>query len=242
MTKRDQVMLSVVGALVVLAAGWFLLAAPKRAEQRSLDTQLAAAQAQYDQLAAQVAQYRTAREELRRSARSLVKAGRALPTAVAMPAVLRQLERTARESSVQMSTLTTTGQPSGVTTLPGVNKLDLDLVFQGRFVELQRFLANLQRFVRVSSDQVSSTGRLLTLNSLKLAPGTAGLPRLDATVSASIYVLQPQALLSGQGATGTTPASPGVAAPGVTAPATAAPATSAPASSPAPAATAQVTP
>lgn len=76
--------------------------------------------------------------------------------------------------------------------------------FQGNFFNLANFLGRLQRFVVANNQKVSVSGRLMTLNAITLGPGAAGFPQVQATISASTYLLPAsQGLLNGA-----TPAGP----------------------------------
>lgn len=233
MSSRDRTLLIVVGLVVVLGGAWFAIVSPKRSESASIDTQITAAGAALQQANSDVARYAAARDALRNDAKALRAAGKALPTRVAMPALLRQLERTATSDGVDMTALTTSGS-SGLpaaptTTTPGIDSVGLSLTFSGDFVNLQRYLATLERFVRVSTRNVEATGRLFAINGIRLGAGAKGLPNLSASVDATVYVLQPAAAEAATQPAATTPAT---GAP--------APASASTGSSPTPIATAEV--
>jgi Tfp pilus assembly protein PilO len=90
-------------------------------------------------------------------------------------------------------------------TLPGVmpgpeglSVLPLKITFQGSFFKLERFLNRVHRFAKVGGERVDIHGRLLTIEGVSLAPGTAGLPQLKAEISAQAYVA-PEASQGGAG-------------------------------------------
>jgi Tfp pilus assembly protein PilO len=188
-STRDKTILGLVAVVAALAAGWFTVGSPKRSEMAELDTQIAAKQAEVDGVASRAAQYRAARDELRRNPDAFANAGRALPNRVQMPDLLRTLTRTARQSGVAMGNLSTSAGGAGAT--PGINAVNLTLDFEGEFLALQRFLGRLQTMVDVSEQNVAAKGRLLALNKLQLVPGDGS---LGAKVDATVYVLQPSAL------------------------------------------------
>jgi Tfp pilus assembly protein PilO len=196
-SQRDRIVAVVAAALAVFAGGWFFISKPQREEAKQLDEQLVAAQATLDGAAARAAQYRAARRSLQKHPEAFEKAGKALPNRVAMPDLLRTLTRTAKGTGVTVGDLAT---KPGTSTTPGISTVDLDLTFNGDFLSLQRYLARLQRFVEVSQQKVDAKGRLLTLNSVKLARPDAETAGLSAKVAATVYVLQPGALAAGQAA------------------------------------------
>ena len=209
MSQRDKIIVGVGVTLVALLGGWFVIAKPKRAEMRTLDAQIAAQRSDLAGVSAKAAQYRAARDQLRKNPQAFRQAGKALPNRVAMSELLRTLSRTASHNGVNMSDLST---GSGSSTSPGINSVDLSLNFDGSFLQLQRFLAQLQKFVKVSNQKVAAKGRLLALNGVTLSTSQDS-KALTAKVDATAYILQPGALTVGAtGATGTA-AAPATATP-----------------------------
>ena len=76
--------------------------------------------------------------------------------------------------------------------------------FQGRYGDLRRFLAGVQRLVRVDGKDVRVNGRLMTIDAFAMSAGDGGFPQVKATLSATTYLLP-----ADQGLTaGATPAGP----------------------------------
>ena len=111
-----------------------------------------------------------------------------------MSELLRTLDKSAHDAGVRMSSLNST---AGTGSTPGISSVDLSLEFDGSFLALQRFLAKVQKLVKVSNDRVAAKGRLLALNSVQLGVVGSGQPGLNAKVSATAYILQPGALVVG---------------------------------------------
>jgi Tfp pilus assembly protein PilO len=205
-TQRDRILLSVFAALVVLGGGWFGIAKPKRQEASKLDQQIVAARTELAGSAARAAEYRAARTSLRKHPEAFKQTARALPNRAATPELLRTLTSKAKGTGITMTDFKTT---AGSGDTPGITSVGLDLSFTGDFLSLQRYLARLQRMVGVTTEDVNAKGRLMALKSVTLTPGDDS--KLSAKVSATVYIMQADAL-----AAGATPA-----------PATAAPATGA---------------
>jgi len=209
-TQRDKLLVTLAAVVGVLAAGWFLVVAPKRQDARRLDEQIATARTQLAGTAGRAAQYRAARDDLRKHPEAFRRAGRALPNRASMPELLRTLTATTQGTGVTLGDLTTGGAAGGAgatTSTPGIGSVGLQLSFTGNFLSLQRYLGRLERFVNVSRDDVDAKGRLLALNSVQLTPGEDS--KLSAKVSATVYVLQPGGLAATAPATtapGTAPA------------------------------------
>jgi hypothetical protein len=61
--------------------------------------------------------------------------------------------------------------------------------FQGNFFHLSDFFNRLQQFVTAKQNQISISGRLMTLNAISLSSGPNGFPQITANVSATAYML-----------------------------------------------------
>lgn len=190
MKSRDRLMLIGAVVLATIAGSWLFIVSPKRTQARDVDTQIAAARAQLAGTAGTAAQYRASRDALRKNPQAFVNAGRALPSRAAMPSLLRTLTNTSDGTGVRMGELSV---GSGETTAtPGIGSVPLTLAFTGDFLQLQRYLGRLQRFVAVKKKDVQAKGRLVSLDSVELTPADGG--KLAAKVTATVYVMQPEAL------------------------------------------------
>ena len=215
--QRDKILATVAIAGVVLAGAWFLMAAPKREEARKLQEQITAARADLAGASARAAEYKAARDRLRKHPEVFEKAGKALPSRVSMPDLLRTLTRTAKGTGVTMGDLTTGGGGGGApsaSTSPGLNSVGLQLTFTGDFLALRRYLQRLQGFVAVTKNGVNARGRLVALNKVSLQPKDGG--KLSADVDATVYTLQPSALAAGAPAPAAATPAPGAPAAGST--------------------------
>lgn len=80
-----------------------------------------------------------------------------------------------------------------------------NFTFQGNFFRLGKFFGRLENFVQATNKRISVSGRLLTLEAISLGPNSTGFPQIQATVSATTYLLPAsQGLVEGA-----TPAGPG---------------------------------
>ncbi len=80
--------------------------------------------------------------------------------------------------------------PPGATVgAAGFPTMPFDFSFSGRFFQLQEFLGRLDDFTRVAGKRIDVRGRLLTVDGFSLTPSPKGLPRMDASVHATAYLL-----------------------------------------------------
>jgi Tfp pilus assembly protein PilO len=63
--------------------------------------------------------------------------------------------------------------------------------FTGGYFDLSNFFAKLEHFVTVNNQRLDATGRLLRLESVAIAPSTAGFPHMQAQIGAATYIVPP---------------------------------------------------
>lgn len=61
-------------------------------------------------------------------------------------------------------------------------------MFEGSFFKLHELLRSVDRFSRLKGQKVRISGRLLTLDSVKLSPGRHGFPQVKVEIVARAYV------------------------------------------------------
>ena len=107
--------------------------------------------------------------------------------------------------------------PPGVSVGPaGFPVEPFNFTFQGNFFHLANFFGRLERFVQATNNRIAVNGRLLTLEAINLVPSASGFPQIEASVSATTYLLPASQGLVG-GATPTGPAQTPAGQPGPTA-------------------------
>lgn len=237
MSARDRTVIVVVAVVVALGAAWLLVISPKRGELSKLKSQVSAQQAQLAQEQSTVQAGELARSQFAASYTSLVRLGEAVPTDDNVPSLIYQIQSAASSTGVDFRALSVgsgsgggsapaagagqTPLPPGVTVGPAGFPIEpFSFTFRGSFFHLADFFSRLERFVTAGSHGIAVRGRLLTLDSVTLTPQSSGFPQIEATVSATAYLLP-----SAQGlAAGASPAGPAPAAASSSAPAGSAPA------------------
>ncbi|HEX2087451.1 MAG TPA: hypothetical protein VHF89_17340 [Solirubrobacteraceae bacterium] len=102
MTKRDRIVLVVLGAAAVVAAFWMLVLAPKREEAASLKDQTAKEEQRRDDALARVRAGEVARESFADDYATLARLGKAVPVGDQTPSLLYQLEAAARSQDIDL--------------------------------------------------------------------------------------------------------------------------------------------
>jgi Tfp pilus assembly protein PilO len=252
MTTRDRKILLVLAGLAVLAGFWFLVLQPKRTQAKELSAQIVAQQERLQTAQQTVAQGMQAKAGHARDTATVAQLGAAVPADDDLPSLLYQLDAASRNADVEFDSLVRAGGTGGSSSLSsssstsgstgsasaslppgatvgtaGLATLPFTFEFTGSYFDLQRFVGDLQGFVRADGEKVSVRGRLLTVDGIALVPAGKDLSKIDAKLVATAY-LSPETTKSGAatgaaaGATGTTPApgasgSPAAPAPSSTA-------------------------
>ncbi|MDR7400621.1 MAG: type 4a pilus biogenesis protein PilO [Armatimonadota bacterium] len=197
MTRRERILLIVVGTVGVLLLFYYYVYAPKQAEIRRLTDQLAAQTAQRDRMRATAAQITRLQEEYQRLSAFIAQIETRLPAQKETPLLLVQLERLSRSVGVNLQSIrpsqlqpATVGQvqqqparaggqqapPGGPTYL----RFPIAMTIQATYDETIRLMAALRDFPR-----------MIAVRSLAIDPRT--LPELTLNVEAETYVLPREA-------------------------------------------------
>jgi hypothetical protein len=238
MTGRDHIVIVGLAALALLAATWLLAVSPKREQAAKLATEVTAAQAQLATAESQVASAAAAQAQYQVAYASIVRLGKAVPAGEEVPSLIYQLAQATNEKNVEFASITATvpgtdasgassaasasATPSAATAGAGFTQMPFTFVFNGSFNSLYDLFQQLDGFtLRTASGGLNVSGRLLTIQSVKLAPvsgsgpggsapgsGTSGPEQLSGTIAATAYVLPAGQTLTGEatpaGPTGTT--------------------------------------
>jgi hypothetical protein len=262
MTTRDRLVVTVIAVLAVLAAAWLLVVSPERKRAAKLQAQVSAASSQLAGAQSEAANARQAQARYAAAYASVVTLGKAVPPGEEVPSLIYQLAQASDGKNVDFASIQSgsgsgagagggsaaagpaaagtaaSGTAASASRAGGLNQMPFTFVFDGTFPALYKLFQRLNGFtVRTASGQLQISGRLLTIQAVKLAPAAAvgsaktANGQLTGTITATAYVLP-----ASQGLTGG--ASPG--APAGTATTTAA--TGSGASSPSAPAIARVTP
>jgi len=256
MTARDRLVIMVVGVALALVVGWLAFVSPEQKKAAKAHKEVDSASSQLTAAESQLSDARGAQTRYASAYASIVNLGKAVPPGREVPSLMYQLAQASNQRHVEFSSIvsgTTSGSGSGggassgggssstATSLAGFTQMPFTFVFNGSFFGLYHLFHELDRFtVRKASGELDVRGRLLTIQSVKLAPiaesesaGKRSKGTLMGTITATAYVLP-----AGQGLTGG--ATPG--APGAGSASSAKPVAASAASSPTPSAVVKVGP
>jgi hypothetical protein len=214
----------VLASLAVLAAVWLLAVSPERKRATELATKVSTAQAQLTTAESEVASARGAQARYTAEYASVVSLGKAVPPSQEVSSLIYQLDQASNQKQVEFNSITS-GSGAGASpasaaaagaALAGFTQMPFTFVFNGSFLDLYHLFQQLNHYtLRTASGGLEVSGRLLTIQSLKLAPDTVAAQgtgkaggksaeQLTGTITAAAYVLPASQGLTG----GATPASP----------------------------------
>ena len=227
MTTRDRLVAMAVAVIAVLGAGWLLVVKPERKQAAALQSEVNSATSQLASADSQLASARSAQARYAAAYASIVRLGKAVPASQEVPSLIYELAQASNQKHVDLTSIVY-GNGSGATssasatqgsatTVAGFTQMPFTFTFDGNFIDLYNLFTQLNRAtVRTASGGLEVSGRLLTIQSAKLAPVSGsetgsrkgGSQLLSGTITATAYVLP-----AAQGLTaGATPASPGSSA------------------------------
>ncbi len=181
MTTRDRLVLAVVAALAVLGAFWVLLVSPERKTASKLSSEVSTASAQLATVQGEASNALVAQQRYSAAYTSVVNLGKAVPPNEEVPSLIYQLAQASNQKNVEFSSITSgasgASTPSSSsaatpTTAPaGFTQMPFTFVFTGGFSDLYHLFLQLNKAtVRTTSGGLRVSGRLLTLQGVKLEP------------------------------------------------------------------------
>jgi Tfp pilus assembly protein PilO len=213
MTRSNKILLAVVALGAAMAAYYFLVLAPKREEITRLDSDIAAQEASVEQARLMVVTYEKAKGSYKRNYATLARLGKAVPADDDVRSLIVQLESTAIRSGVDFQSIemsnnlgsstesgaTATTDEEGLASAPGaipvaggvLSAMPFSFAFNGSYFDLTTFFARLEHFVSLNNAKLDSTGRLLRLESVSIAPSSTGFPDMQAEINAASYMVPP---------------------------------------------------
>ena len=212
MTGRDRIVVIAIAVVVLLGAVWLLAVSPERKKAAALNAQVSAANAALATADGQVANARNAQTQYSAAYASIVKLGIAVPPSEEVPSLIYQLAQASNNKNVEFASISAgaggssssaasaAAAPAGSSSAPtSFTQMPFTFVFNGSFSDLYHLFQQLDSStVRNAAGGLSVNGRLLTIQSVKLAPSTTPTEKssakgaeeqLSGNVTATAYVL-----------------------------------------------------
>jgi hypothetical protein len=198
-SARDRLVVAVIAAFLVAGGFWLVLVSPERAKVGSLRSQIGTEQTALTSAQSALASARTAAAGYVSHVHQIGTVKVAVPTSPAEAAVIKTITHYAG-TAVDFKQLDV---GTGGASAAGPATLGLTFDFDANYGNLQSFLANIDSLTSTNGDVLSAKGRLFTIESVSLVPGTKG--GTEATVVAEVYQQSaPAAGATGAAGTATT--------------------------------------
>ena len=213
---KQYVVFTVLGCLVVLAAGWFLLVSPKRSEAADLRAQAESQVAANAQLQTKLTVLKAQAKDLPKQQAKLAAVAARIPDNPALPALIRALTTASTAAGVELVSVTpgapaaaaaaaaqpvaapaagaaATGAPAAASSSAGqLASIPLTLSVAGGYFQVQQFLANLENLPR--SMRVTGLTLAPGANPVKKPAAGATAPTADdgralvSTITGQVYM------------------------------------------------------
>jgi hypothetical protein len=206
LTKRDTILLAIIGVVAILGGAWWFVVKPAKAELSSQQQQLTQIQDESAALNDTIARMSgTSAGAAKRTAERL-RLAKALPETVEAPGVVVQLQRLADRSNVELTSIKT----NSYSDYGSIRGTEFEVRITGRFFDVDDFLYRLHRQVAVDEkDRPIVGGRLFATTSLDLtlddSDAQPGGPTKDDTVVGTVKVVAFSSIPSGSAAAAAVP-------------------------------------
>jgi len=180
-SPKGKIGLAVAGGILVVAAVWLLLVSPQRSKAAELGAEVDASRVELAQRRLAVAQPSSA---VTVKPSDLYRLTKALPSETDMSSVLLEVSRAAERGGLALNSVAPSSQVSGT----GYLQQPLEVVVQGRFAKVSRFVGDLQSLVSVRHGRLDARGRLYSVSRVDMsAPDGARFPIVKASVTLNAY-------------------------------------------------------
>jgi Tfp pilus assembly protein PilO len=212
---KQYVIFTVLGCLVVLAAGWFLLVSPKRSDAAALRTQAASQVSGNAQLENQLQVLKAQAKDLPKQQAKLAAVAAKIPDNPAMPAMIRALTAASTAAGVELVSVTPSAPVAMAAAAPAavvqkgsatpatsaaanaaagnsaglLTAIPVALNVVGGYFQVEQFVANLENLPR--SMRLSNVAIVPGLNPVKANPASASVAdgrSLSTTINAQVFM------------------------------------------------------
>jgi len=143
--NRTALLLSIFGAILVIALFFVFVFQPAREELAEVEDQIAAEQTEQERLEGEIERLRLVREAAPTVEAELATADAIIPQGPALPALVRQLQLAADESGITLNSVTT-GRPAELEESPGegLSSIDVSTQLEGGYFQVVDFLRRIE--------------------------------------------------------------------------------------------------
>jgi Tfp pilus assembly protein PilO len=217
-----------IAALVILAAGWFLLVKPQKSKASDLRTQTATQEQANQLLTTKIEALQAQQKQLPQQQQILEKFATKIPESASQPSLIRALTTTAKASGVDLASITPgastqldaaaggTATPGAAAAAAALYSMPITLSVNGSYANLESFFSGLEQLPRaflvsgfgLTPGGASSTGEAAAnaltatiTTAVFYAPGTAPIPVVTPPAATSSAATPAPASTDAAGAT-----------------------------------------
>jgi hypothetical protein len=197
MSSRDRSIISLVVLIVIAVGGYFVIVKPEHHKASQIQTQINSQQTALAQAEAQVQAGRDAEAQYTLYAHQLSSITAAVPSDEQVPELINELQAASTRNKVGFESVSTSGSTSSAaaapastpaattpaatdgatagaaTTATAFPSQSFSLSFTGSYFHVADLLGTLAGFVRADDKHFTASGRLLSISSVSLSPGTS---------------------------------------------------------------------
>ncbi len=189
MKKRDIGILIGLAIVVFLVAWWFLIIGPKRDDAATKEATYQTEKATYDQSYARVQRIDEERAAAGQATSDLLKLNKLIPLDNQVPSMIVELQATANEAGIKFLKIVPNAAVAGT---GGGTIVPFELNFQGQYYDVNDFLYRVENFARMEGNDVTVSGRLISVATLQLVEPEAGaFPEVLVKMGANAYMTSP---------------------------------------------------
>ena len=178
---RERLVAGVLVAILIVAVMWLAVVSPERSTVSNLQAQITTERATLASEQAELAAGEQARTKYPAEVHALSVLLNAIPTSDQEPQLIRLVNTLENDHVIDWQT-TSIGPGAAA----GFNALNVSFSFTASYVNLQQFIAALDALNQSNGQDVVTTGRLATVNSLSLSPQANG--KTTASVAMTVYL------------------------------------------------------
>jgi Tfp pilus assembly protein PilO len=169
---RQWMLLTALGVVGIMAAGWFLLVSPQKSHAKDLQTQATAQQASTAQVQGQVNQLKQQQKDEPAQQAKLNKIAAQVPDNPELPVLIRELSAAAHKTGVSLVSLApsqpaavaaTAPTTTGVATPAALAQIPITVQVTGSYFNIESFFRSVEHL-----------DRAMLVSGFTLTPGTGG--------------------------------------------------------------------
>lgn len=196
MNERRNLMIAAGAAFAITLLAFMFLIRPKFAQIAEARAQIAEAQAEESRLRGEITRLEAIRRDAPATIARLARISQYLPSEPRLPEFIRAVQSASTLAGVDLRSIAPS-QPNPLVGATGIDTITVSLVMEGSYPRMQDFMARLENLQRV----VQTTA-------FSFAPEIdplSGRVQLNATLTMTMYVVQPNATIKPAGGATTPP-------------------------------------